>query len=170
MLVFGVLSAPWPAKTPLYYRVLPFSNPCKKGSSTGRNWFGSNCFSGFMNIPVGKNGFVHASKKKERNEAKLQRRWRFPPSIRTILLYHIHTYRSYIILHVQYMYWYLYVLTLIYIHTHIIIHHISYIIQHHTTYIIHHHTWYIILIFICTDTYIHTYIIIHHLSHIIHHT
>ena len=32
-----------------------------------------------MNIPVGKNGFVHASKKKERNEAKLQRRWRFPP-------------------------------------------------------------------------------------------
>ena len=65
------------------------------------------------------------------------------------------------------MYWHLY------IHTHIITHHISYIIQHHTTYIIQHHTLYIILIFICTDTYIYTPIlsyIIYHISYTIHNT
>ena len=82
--------------------------------------------------------FTHPRRKKGMKQS-LRGDGGFPPSIRTILLYHIHTYRSYIILHVQYMYWYLHVLILIctdtYIYTPIlshIIYHISYNIIQHT--------------------------------------
>ena len=180
MLVFGVLSAPWLAKTPLYYRVLPFSNPCKKEAAPGGIDLAAIAFLGLWTSRWARTVlFTHPRRKKGMKQS-FRGDGGFPPSIRTILLYHIHTYRSYIILHVQYTYWYLYVLILIctdtYMYWHfynlIYIHqyyHTSYIIYHTTSYNIHNTSSYIIYN-INTFMYWHTHIIIHHISHIIQHT
>ena len=189
MLVFGVLSAPWPAKTPLYYRVLPFSNPCKKRKQHREELIWQQLLFWVYEHPGGQERFCSRIQEGRKEWSKAWEEMEVSP-LRFALYYYIifiridHiSYYTYNICTDTYMYWYLYVLTLIictdtynilYIYTHQY-YHTSYIIYHTTSYNIHNTSSYIIYnintyMYWHLYIYIHTHIIIHHISHIIQHT
>ena len=130
MLVFGVLSAPWPAKTPLYYRVLPFSNPCKKRKQHREELIWQQLLFWVYEHPGGQERFCSRIQEGRKEWSKAWEEMEVSP-LRFALYYYIiliridHiSYYTYNICTDTYMYWYLYVLTLIYIYTPIL----SYII------------------------------------------